>query len=254
MWKKYLLSIADFAGTGGFITGLILSVALGSILILFGFKEIGVGVMCTLFLCAVVFAIVTNIQRHKKITHVDDFKELLESNIWDSPYLLKVVDGVVVDYGRYLWGKENIFFVVVPYLFDWTNRSFNVSTSLSHKVGSITVSIGVTLTIYLVKSDGSGWSENLYGFVPQELYDIVVKGGFQSVEGWILASFKKVVQEAPKVQEVFETYSKGEAYVLVEALQHVLPLVDFKKSLSNIEKIEIRLVADKMSFITTVTY
>jgi len=264
MFKKYLLATADDAASKGFIIGLFPLLIPGFILLLvagvalllstpemtqlsLGLSKGGVSLGCASIPMGIVLAIITSCYRQKYIAHVDDYSDSSRF-LWKT--LLKVKDGRVVDFGTFVWGKDGVHLVGLPRVYD---GEFSTSTCIERQVGKVKVSVNVTLSAYV--PDIKATKEALkYGFMPQEIYGVVVLGGYASVNDWLAGTFKNLAELNWAVQQVLEKYSYRQPYELTEAVQQALQDLSFTRELSNISRIEATVSVDSGSFVAMATY
>lgn len=252
MLKKYLLAVSDMAFISGVMVILLPCVLLGIVAACVGLPEWAVTTLLFVgFPGGIVLGAVQSYFRHTRISHVDDFRE---RSLAFSKLIKVNEDGQVTDFhNRCLWGRDGVHHIELP--FAWRGE-FTTSTRISHRVGDVDVSAGITLTAHVPKGD-----EELvegvfrYGFIPQELYDVVIQGGHDNVEKWLAEAFKEVAGDTPAIRGAFETHGKlKDPFALTEALTGALKTVPFSPELTNISSIDATVVVDSSSFTTKVTY
>lgn len=252
MFKKYLLSVSDMAFLNGFIIILFPCVILGVVVTVAGLPpEVFTTLLLVGFGGGIVLGAIQSYFRHTRISHVDDFRDRGLS----SPRLVKADGrGRVVDFhDSRLWGRDGVHHIQLP--FAWRGE-FTTSTRIRHKVDGVDVSAKITLTAYVPKED-EDLIEGVFkhGFIPQELFDVVIQEGYISVESWLAAAFKEAAEDTPAIQEAFETHGRPkDPFALTKALTEALETVPFSPRLSNISSVDASVVVDSSSFTTKVTY
>lgn len=245
-FKKMLLKKCDWVGIYGFTWGLAVSF-LGAILLgIFknelGFLIVFLGICLGLFL-AILFSLI----RNKYIAYKDDYKRNDLSRSYGRILLLKVSVERVFECGDRIWGKDGIFPVILPLVKD---GEFSVATSIVRDLGDEKVIIGISITAFV---DERNYESSFGNYNPQELYDLVIKGGYDSVKGWLADSFTKAVGQAPVVlSAIDENYLNPPA--LIAAVKTAMKSVTFHPGLSNLKKVEVTIIDNSWSYRTKVVY
>lgn len=251
MFKRYLLAVSDMAFISGLMVVLLPCVVLGVVTICAGLSpKLSTTLLFVGLPGGIVLGGIQSYFRHTHISHADDYREERLGRV----RLLKVDErGKVTDFGNRLWGRVRVHSVGLP--FAWRGE-FSTPTHISQQVGDVEVSARITLTAY-VPREGESMVKGVfdYGFIPQELYDVVVTAGYNNVERWLAESFKEAAEGTPTVQQVFETHGKlKDPFALTRALTEALKTVPFSPKLTNISSIDATVVVDSASFTTKVTY
>jgi len=189
---------------------------------------VGIGLLVTALFAGIMLAFLTWYERHQYITHIDDFRGLTSPKI-----LLKVINGKVVEWGKFVWGKEGVCPVKLPSV---RHGEFSVSTRLEYMIDTDLVSVPVELTAYISeKAVTSEATED--GFIPQELFNHVVLPGYQSVGAWLAGTFKWVAERNSALKRALSTPSSKGSYIFGQKVRQALRGLPFANKLSNITRI-----------------
>ncbi len=106
-----------------------------------------------------------------------------------------------------------------------------ITTTLSHPIGDVSLSVDVKITVAFSSRE----------FDYQELFDVVIKSGFDHIDDWVSNLFYTTALKDSAVIEAFENYVKHERPVLfMEQLGDALKNLQFSgHPLSNIKQIKV---------------
>lgn len=164
-------------------------------------------------------------------------------------YLLKVSNGKVVEVGRKLWGKEEIFPIFLPRVRD---DKFEAFTKLEFRFGRVVLVVPVTLTAHIVKSiivprEGMVMLSN--NFDAQEIYEKVIKPNpwCDSIVTWLGDEFKVAAEKSSSVRNAVEACKNRDIASLVSALQKAFQDVELPDMLISIFSVSAQIDKEHIS-------
>ena len=172
---------------------------------------------------ALVLAFIMTWIRKAAISHVSDY----ETGDFEPNLLLLVRRGRVIEYGEAVWrGKGKVYAV--------DTRDWRTDINVKRTPGSRNAWLSIELD---VNKDEHG----PYEYLPQQLYDHVVKRGFREVSRFITVEFREQVLKTKLIEAVLERYQLVAPSVFAAHLKKALKKAKFKLPFSNIKSVRVEI-------------
>lgn len=249
MYKKYAFATTDAPYLFAFMTILLPLAVIGIVLMPSGYPALGIFCIYSGLILGIIFGIVNCVYVNKHIIKNEHFRSL-DQYARGTLRLMKVVNEQVVGFDRKFWKSDTVYPVVIPWC---SGGFFTTSVWLTKLVRDIEVSVKIELTAYVTDGDESH-THFRAGFVPQEVYEVVTKNGYDMITTWLSAAFKKAADNTASIQQAFEQSHKTDPFSFAEAIAQALPNVRYRKLLSNITRVEAVATIDSASFRARTTY
>lgn len=154
-----------------------------------------------------------------------DWPDLIKTQGWGyskSTYIKVDGAGRVVASGNPLWGEPGkVFFLGLPDIYD---SKHSVPLTLAYEVDGCLISVQGSMEVTF---KGRKFSDY------QNLYDLVVRGGFEHVDDFLKDFFQKTAVADPVVQIAFTKYVRNRQHPteLIRALSEALKGLSFRGKL-----------------------
>lgn len=230
--------MAEMPFLNGLFIGLVVGVIIGILLLMLHQLWLAIAAVVCGFGGGAMLGIINSYVRHTRIS--------CDREVRSHGIFLRVDEGgKVVDSGNPIWGRKNVHWCGLPFI--WEGNDFAISTTISCPVGNIScVSVEVMLRVFL----------NLKGFNPQELYDHVIMMGHGSVVKWLSTTFQLATKSTGRVQQACDQFANSrEPVTFIEALTTALRELPFSgQPLSNISHIIATVKADSATYTAKALY